>query len=140
MHVRLAAAWTLTEIIKESSQVLDQPATLHAIVSAIKDGLGDASQKVSHTACIVSRLILLHVPHTTHADCVYWQAIIHCAERLNPSPNKLLIDTGPLSKYTHSIITCLLDNSQTFDLQDDLYMQTVYEAIAAIVKYSTKVS
>ncbi|OAD08852.1 hypothetical protein MUCCIDRAFT_76269 [Mucor lusitanicus CBS 277.49] len=119
VHVRLAAAWTLTEIIKESSQVLDQPATLHAIVSAIKDGLGDASQKVSHTACI---------------------AIIHCAERLNPSPNKLLIDTGPLSKYTHSIITCLLDNSQTFDLQDDLYMQTVYEAIAAIVKYSTKSS
>ncbi|GAN10385.1 karyopherin Kap95 [Mucor ambiguus] len=116
VHVRLAAIWTLTEIIKESSRVLDQPAALHDIMSAIKDGLGDPSQKVRHTACI---------------------AIIHCAERLKFSPNRL-IDTGPLSKYTHSIILCLLDKSRTFDLQDDPYMQTVYEAIAAVVKHSTK--
>ncbi|CAO0794425.1 unnamed protein product [Mucor circinelloides] len=116
VHVRIAASWTLTEIIKESSLVLDQPATLHGIMSSIKDGLGDSNQKVSQTACV---------------------AIIHCAEKLKPSSSKL-IDTGPLSRYTHSIVTCLLNNSKTFDLQDDLYMQTLYEAIAAIVKHCRK--
>ncbi|KAL9537722.1 hypothetical protein MBANPS3_011526 [Mucor bainieri] len=116
VHIRVAAAWTLTEIIKESSQVLDQYDSLHNIMSAIKEGLGDPSQKVSHIICI---------------------AIIHCAERLKPSPNKL-IDTGPLSKYTHSIITSLLNNTSTFDVKDDPYMQSVYEAIGTIVKHSSQ--
>ncbi|CEP08957.1 hypothetical protein [Parasitella parasitica] len=91
-HIRLAASWTLVEIIKESSQVLEEPDTLHNVISAVIFGLRDANQRISHNACL---------------------AIIHCAEDTRLSHN----------------------TTKTFDLQDDTFMATIYEAISTIIKH-----
>lgn len=52
-HVRLAASWTLGEIIKESTQVLNQDTALPNIISAIIFGLHDSNKRISHNACLV---------------------------------------------------------------------------------------
>jgi hypothetical protein len=52
-HVRLAASWTLGEIIKESTLVLNQDTTLPNIISAITFGLRDSNKRISHNACLV---------------------------------------------------------------------------------------
>lgn len=85
-HVRLAASWTLGEIIKESPQVLNQGTALSDIISAITFGLRDSNERISHNTCLVHAQ--LFIEEILVINCIAYRLLFIVQKSLNhPATN-----------------------------------------------------